>query len=214
MPSLAAPQGSDYSWLKLLAQAKGRGQHPQLQKSPAWRKAYLHSISVLLIAAFTGLCSISLNANTPDTHSDSAAVKLTLAPDFSLQSTNGATVTLSHFKGRVVLVNFWASWCPPCRTEMPMLDNLAKSYKAAGLVVLGLNVDVDNEARDDYLKEHPVSFPILDDSKWSTAKLYIAPSQPVTFFIDRDGNLAHVHKGYKAGDDLVYTTKVNELLAK
>ena len=78
-----------------------------------------------------------------------------------------------------------------------MLDNLAKSYKAAGLVVLGLNVDVDNEARDDYLKEHPVSFPILDDSKWSTAKLYIAPSQQVTFFIDRDGNLAHVHKAIK-----------------
>ncbi|HMY41177.1 MAG TPA: TlpA disulfide reductase family protein, partial [Marinagarivorans sp.] len=113
-----------------------------------------------------------------------------------------------------VLVAFSGSWCPPCRAEMPVLDNLAQTHKTAGLVVLGLNVDVDNESRDEYLKEHPVSFPILDDSKWSTAKLYIAPSQPVTFFVDRDGNLAHVHQGYKSGDDLVYATKVIELLAK
>lgn len=146
--------------------------------------------------------------------SPSAALKPAAAPDFALLSTQGETVKLSHFRGKIVLMNFWASWCPPCRAEMPVLDNLAKTHKAAGLVVLGLNVDVDNESRDEYLKEHPVSFPILDDSKWSTAKLYIAPSQPVTFFIDREGNLAHVHQGYKTGDDLVYATKVKELLAK
>jgi len=173
----------------------------------------LLSLLALCPHAYASVPSGKNPAPTADA-SASAALKPAAAPDFALLSTQGETVKLSHFRGKIVLMNFWASWCPPCRAEMPVLDNLAKTHKAAGLVVLGLNVDVDNESRDEYLKEHPVSFPILDDSKWSTAKLYIAPSQPVTFFIDREGNLAHVHQGYKTGDDLVYATKVKELLAK
>jgi thiol-disulfide isomerase/thioredoxin len=137
-----------------------------------------------------------------------------LALDFALKSTLGKTVKLSDFKGKVVMVNFWATWCPPCRAEMPVLDALAKANLDAGLVVLGLNVDIDTVERDAYLHENPVSFTILDDSRWATAKLYIAPSQPATFFIDRQGYLAHVHQGYKSGDDALYAAKIKELLAK
>lgn len=137
-----------------------------------------------------------------------------LALEFALRSPEGKTVKLSDFRGKVVMVNFWATWCPPCRAEMPMLDALAKANKEAGLVVLGLNVDIDTAERDAYLHENPVSFTILDDSRWATAKLYIAPSQPATFFIDRKGYLVHVHQGYKSGDDALYAAKIKELLAK
>lgn len=136
-----------------------------------------------------------------------------LAPDFTLKSTNGRDIKLSDFYGKVVMINFWASWCPPCRAEMPLLETLYKTHRHRGLVVLGLNVDVDTESRDEYLKDNPVSFPVLDDSKWATAKLYVSPSQPATFFVDRTGNIVHVHQGYKAGDDAVYAAKVTELLA-
>lgn len=157
------------------------------------------------------LDKISVQPQSPE---PSAIANPKAAMDFTLQSTIGRTIRLSDFKGKLVLVNFWASWCPPCRAEMPVLDELAKTYKDAGLVVLGLNVDVDIEARDEFLKDNPVSFLVLDDSKWATAKLYVAPSQPVTFFIDRAGNIAHVHQGYRSGDDAVYAAKVKELLAK
>lgn len=135
------------------------------------------------------------------------------APDFTLKSTNGRSIKLSDFYGKVVMINFWASWCPPCRAEMPMLENLYKTHRHRGLVILGLNVDVDVESRDEFLKDNPVSFLVLDDSKWATAKLYVSPSQPATFFVDRSGNIVHVHQGYKAGDDAVYAAKVTELLA-
>jgi peroxiredoxin len=139
--------------------------------------------------------------------------KAYMAPDFTLKSTQGREVKLSDFYGKVVMINFWASWCPPCRAEMPVLENLYRAHRPRGLVVLGLNVDVDTESRDEYLKDNPVSFPVLDDSKWATAKLYVSPSQPATFFVDRSGKVVHVHQGYKSGDDAVYAAKVIELLA-
>ncbi|MEY4588188.1 MAG: thiol-disulfide isomerase and thioredoxin/Thiol-disulfide oxidoreductase resA [Pseudomonadota bacterium] len=142
-----------------------------------------------------------------------------VAPDFSLKSTAGQTVKLSDFKGKVVLINFWASWCGPCRQEMPILDALYKANKDTGLVVLGINLDVDAGERTDFLKDNPVSFTVLEDTKMkddkmATAELYKASVQPSSFFVDRTGNLVHTHKGFKAGDDAVYAATVKELLAK
>lgn len=134
------------------------------------------------------------------------------APDFTLKSTTGQNVKLSDFKGKVVLINMWASWCGPCRQEMPILDNLAKENK--DLVVLGVNQDEEASERDAFLKDNPVSFPILDDSKHAVAGLLKSKTQPSSFFVDRAGNLVHAHEGFKAGDDKVYAATVKELLAK
>lgn len=134
------------------------------------------------------------------------------APDFTLKSTTGQNVKLSDFKGKVVLINMWASWCGPCRQEMPILDKLAKENK--DLVVLGVNQDEEASERDAFLKDNPVSFPILDDSKHAVAGLLKSKTQPSSFFVDRAGNLVHAHEGFKAGDDKVYAATVKELLAK
>ena len=136
------------------------------------------------------------------------------APDFTAKSLAGPNVKLSELKGKVVLVNFWASWCGPCRQEMPILDALAKANKDSGLVVLGVNQDEDSDERDAFLKDNGVSFPILDDSKNEIAKAYKSPAQPSSFFVDRKGNIAHVHQGFKAGDDAAYANTIKELLAK
>ena len=136
------------------------------------------------------------------------------APDFTLKSTAGKNVKLSELKGKVVLINMWASWCGPCRQEMPILDALAKANADAGLVVLGVNQDEEASERDAFLKDNAVSFPILDDSKHTVAGLYKSKTQPSSFFIDRAGNIAHVHEGFKAGDDAAYAKTVKELLAK
>lgn len=222
MPRLAATAtGFSYSRFSLLSvkTPERSGQHPEPRSARMLPRYRCHRLQYLALIALVA-SSAGIHAAPGNTSALGQAIasntlsKPTPAPDFALQSTDGKTIRLSHLRGNLVLVNFWASWCPPCRAEMPVLDALAQSHKKAGLIVLGLNVDLDNTARDEYLKEHPVSFPILDDSKWSTAKLYIAPSQPVTFFVDRDGNLAHVHQGYKSGDDLVYAAQVRELLAK
>jgi thiol-disulfide isomerase/thioredoxin len=135
------------------------------------------------------------------------------APDFTLKSTTGQNVKLSDLKGKVVLINMWASWCGPCRQEMPILDKLAKDNKD-GLVVLGVNQDEEASERDAFLKDNAVSFPILDDSKHVVAGLLKSKTQPSSYFVDRAGNLVNVHEGFKAGDDAVYAATVKELLAK
>ncbi len=136
------------------------------------------------------------------------------APDFTAKTTAGQNVKLSELKGKVVLVNFWASWCGPCRQEMPILDALATANKDAGLVVLGVNQDEEASERDAFLKESPVTFPILDDSKHTIAQAFKSSTQPSSFFIDRTGKIVHVHEGFKAGDDAAYAKTVKELLAK
>lgn len=136
------------------------------------------------------------------------------APDFTLKSTAGQNVKLSDLKGKVVLINMWASWCGPCRQEMPILDKLAKANKDAGLVVLGVNQDEEASERDAFLKDNGVSFQILDDSKHAVAGLLKSKTQPSSYFVDRAGNLVHVHEGFKSGDDAVYAATVKELLAK
>ena len=136
------------------------------------------------------------------------------APDFTAKSLAGPNVKLSELKGKVVLVNFWASWCGPCRQEMPILDALAKANKDSGLVVLGVNQDEESDERDAFLKDNAVSFPILDDSKNAIAKAYKVAAQPSSVFVDRKGNIVHVHEGFKAGDDAAYANTIKELLAK
>ena len=95
---------------------------------------------------------------------------------------------------------------------MPILDKLAKDNK--DLVVLGVNQDEEASERDAFLKDNPVSFQVLDDSKHTVAGLLKSKTQPSSFFVDRAGNLVHTHEGFKAGDDAVYAATVKELLAK
>ncbi len=134
------------------------------------------------------------------------------APDFTLKSKEGKNVRLSDFRGQVVLLNFWASWCGPCRQEMPILDEIHNQYKSLGFSVLGVNLDAKTEKAIAYLKDTPVTFPVLFDPKGVTSELYGVSAMPSTVIIDRSGNVRHLHKGYKSGYEDEYVVQIKKLL--
>jgi peroxiredoxin len=136
------------------------------------------------------------------------------APTFTLVGRDGHTVSLAQLKGQVVLLNFWASWCGPCRQEMPLLDSIYKKYSKLGFTLIGVNVEPDSKAANDFLSKlaTPVSFPILYDTKSEVSGLYGVDSMPSTVIIDRKGNVRLLHRGYKTGEENEYVDSVRNLV--
>jgi len=110
------------------------------------------------------------------------------APDFTLTDMEGQTVSLSQFRGKVVILNFWATWCPPCREEMPSMEQLHRDFENKGLVMLAVNVEANGkEVVTDFLKKTPYSFPILLDGSQAVQNSYGVFRFPESFIIDRNG---------------------------
>jgi len=134
------------------------------------------------------------------------------APNFTLQSRNGEQVSLEDLKGQVVMINFWATWCAPCRKEMPHLEALHQRYSNLGFTLLGVNVDKDTSGVEKYLKETPVSFTVLLDPASKVSELYDVVAMPSTVMVDREGNLRYMHHGYQAGYEHEYQAQIRALL--
>jgi len=134
------------------------------------------------------------------------------APDFTLKSNTGKNIRLSDLRGQVVMINFWASWCGPCRQEMPILDDLYKRYSKLGFTLIGVNVEQDSSKANAYLKDIPVSFPILYDTANQTSKLYNVSAMPTTVMVDRNGNMRFIHHGYKPGYENDYKKQIKALI--
>jgi thiol-disulfide isomerase/thioredoxin len=135
-----------------------------------------------------------------------------LAPSFTLPSRAGDIVSLDQLKGKVVMLNFWASWCGPCRAEMPLLEQMHKRYSSLGFTMVGVNVEANTADAERWLKDTPVSFPVLFDRESKVSKLYDVNAMPSTVFIDRKGNVRYLHKGYKPGDEGEYLNQIRALL--
>ena len=136
----------------------------------------------------------------------------TAAPDFTLKSSSGDNLRLSDYRGEVVMINFWASWCAPCRQEMPLLDELYKEYQPLGFTILGVNVEEDSSQARKMLGDIPVSFPVLFDNSSKVSKLYDVVAMPSTVLVDRDGNIRYLHQGYKPGYEETYQEQVRALI--
>jgi thiol-disulfide isomerase/thioredoxin len=134
------------------------------------------------------------------------------APDFQLGALSGKTESLAGYKGQVVMLNFWATWCGPCRQEMPVLEQLHKKYKPMGFTMIGVNVEPDSAGAAKWLTATPVSFPILFDTESKVSKLYAVGGMPSTVIVDRKGNVRYVHRGYKPGDENEYLTQIRALI--
>ncbi|MGB5260085.1 MAG: TlpA disulfide reductase family protein [Gammaproteobacteria bacterium] len=134
------------------------------------------------------------------------------APDFTLKSHMGQNLKLSEHRGEVVLINFWASWCGPCRQEMPLLSELHNKYKALGFTVLGVNVEQDSSEAKKLLKQMPVTFPVLFDNDSVVSKQYDVVAMPSTVLVDRNGKMRFLHKGYKPGEEEIYLEMVRSLI--
>ncbi len=120
-----------------------------------------------------------------------------LAPDFDLQTLDGQTVTLAQFRGQPVILNLWASWCPPCKAEMPAIQAMYSAYHEQGLVVLGLNMTSQDDLGNAqaFAQQAGVTFPVLLDRDGSVARRYEMRALPTTVFIDRKGVIQEVVVG-------------------
>jgi thiol-disulfide isomerase/thioredoxin len=136
----------------------------------------------------------------------------TPAPDFSLPARDGGEVRLSSLQGQVVMINFWATWCGPCRQEMPLLEQLQAKYGPLGFTLLGVNVEPDSAAATAWLKGVPVSFPILFDTRNAVAESFGVQGMPSSVFVDRAGRVRHVHRGYQPGDESQYADLIRSLV--
>jgi thiol-disulfide isomerase/thioredoxin len=135
------------------------------------------------------------------------------APNFTLQSNSGEQVSLASLKGKVVMVNFWATWCVPCRQEMPHLEALYQRYESLGFELLAVNVEKNQaEGIRKWLADTPVTFPVLLDPDNKVTKLYKVQTMPSTVLVARDGTMRFIHHGYKPGYENEYQTQVRALL--
>jgi peroxiredoxin len=134
------------------------------------------------------------------------------APDFTLRTLDGQKLRLGEQRGRVVLVNFWATWCGPCRQEMPHLNKLYEKYKSSGFVLLGVNVDDDTRQAAGVADKLGVKFPVLPDADKRVSRQYDLSAMPSTVLIDRDGKVRYLHRGYQSGYEDTYDKQIRELL--
>jgi thiol-disulfide isomerase/thioredoxin len=159
-----------------------------------------HGLKALLVAAALAIApALAGDAGGP-------------AAGFSLKNRAGGEVSLSSLKGKVVLINFWATWCGPCRKEMPLLEQIQNKYAPLGFTLLGVNVEEDTRLMDTFLKDVPVSFPVLLDPANGVSKLYNVSAMPSTVIVDRKGNVRYIHQGYKPGDEGKYQDLIRQLI--
>jgi len=136
------------------------------------------------------------------------------APDFTLKSLAGPNLRLQEQRGDVVLINFWASWCGPCRQEMPILDRLHSRYQEAGFSVFGVNVEGKRKPAEKIANKTNVTFPVLIDEGQKVSELYDLEAMPTTVVVDRNGKVRYIHRGYKPGDEAKYIDVVKQLISE
>lgn len=134
------------------------------------------------------------------------------APAFRLPSLAGRQTRLSSMRGKVVFLDFWASWCVPCRAEFPVLQRLSERYARRGLRVIGITVDQEASNARAFVDRARARFLILHDANRAVAEQYAPPSMPTSYVIDREGILRHINRGFEASDDAKFERQVVALL--
>ncbi|CAG1066018.1 glutathione peroxidase [uncultured bacterium] len=137
------------------------------------------------------------------------------APEFTLNGLDGKAVSLGEFKGRVVFLDFWASWCPPCKKEMPEINRLAGKFKEADMAVVAVSVDKKKEHAGSFMLTIPgVSkrITVLHDPESSVVSQYMAQAMPTSYIIDRSGVIRFVHFGYRENDPDEWVKEIESLL--
>jgi peroxiredoxin len=139
------------------------------------------------------------------------------APDFSLKDRGGKTVKLSGLRGKVVIVDFWATWCEPCKKELPALDKLQKSFIDAkkDVVIVAVNIDNEKAKAEKFLKDKGIKhLTVVFDTKQAVAPTYDPPTMPTSYVVDQKGLVRHINQAYEPGDEKKLAKQVEALLAK
>ena len=148
------------------------------------------SFGLIAVAVVVALASFAVAAHAADP-----------APDVKIYGVDGKPFALNTFKGKVVVLDFWASWCAPCRKSFPFLDALQKRHAAEGLAVVGLTLEEDDDAVDAFLASVPVDFTIARDPSERSGEAFGVVAMPTTFLIGRDGS---IQARFEGGDDSVH----------
>jgi len=145
-------------------------------------------VILTLVLLVTGC---SAGSEPPDRESPTAPVEGiqvgNQAPDFQLQNLDGQTVSLGNLQGKPVLINFWATWCSPCVSEMPYIQEIYEEWADKGLVVVAINLGESSSKAEEFMQSYNLSFTVLLDTKKDVAQKYSIQYIPTTFFIDKDG---------------------------
>ncbi len=172
---------------------------------PQLRKYMVVGIAVLLLSLSLACAASSFLPEQNDSATDEqehTSANGEMAPNFTLMTPGGDEVELNEFQGRPVVLNFWTSWCGPCRMEMPDFQEVHQTYSEAGLVILGVNVEETSGTVTNYADELGLTFTLLLDSKGSVSESYQIRAFPTTFFLDTSGVIRHVQVGTMAKADI------------
>jgi peroxiredoxin len=185
-----------------------RGWHRYLTLDNAFFAVMLLLVLAFALARWQGffLASPSVETKPQDKRS-------VIAPDFALPSLAGSTVRLSDHHGRVILLNFWATWCPPCRAEMPSMGKLYQAYRDRGLVILAVSTDrTGRSVVESFVRERGVTFPILLDPEGESFAEYGGRGLPTSFLVDRRGRIVSTEVGAQNWDSTAARMVVETLL--
>ncbi len=135
------------------------------------------------------------------------------APEFALPALKGGTTSLASLRGKVVLIDFWAQWCEPCKKELPQLDRLAKEYASKGVAVIAVNIDKQRDNAERMVKQLGLSLNVLLDPAGAVAGTYDLPKMPTSFVVDKKGIVRYVNEGFEGPDDVAkFRRELDELI--
>ena len=157
---------------------------------------------------------LSGNLYAAEKQSLPAIAKPFAAPDFNLKGEDGNNYHLSDYRGKVVLINFWATWCPPCREEMPAMERLWQKVQNKNIVILAINVGEDADTIFEFTGQYPVSFPLPMDIDGKVLKSYPVRAFPTTYIINPEGMVTHRAIGSREWDSKWMIEKLNDILKK
>lgn len=137
------------------------------------------------------------------------------APSFKARTIDGKkSVALEDYRGKVVLLDFWASWCPPCLKSLPLYDDLRRELGTTDFEIVAINVDENTDDARKFLQKHPVSYPIAKDPKGVLPGVFGVKAMPTSYLIDKNGVVQYVHAAFKDGDVAKIKAEIEKLIAQ
>ena len=138
------------------------------------------------------------------------------APDWTLPAIQNAegNLSMSDFRGKITYVDFWASWCGPCRLSLPALNSLNEQFAEAPVQFLAISIDVVEEDAWDFLKRYSVDYPVVIDTEGDIARMFAVDGMPSGYLLDAEGRVREIHIGFKRGDELKLAESIKKMLAE
>lgn len=170
-------------------------------------------VIVALVALVGSIVRFSL-VEKPQIKERGGIKKGTIAPSFILKDLTEKEVNLAKYRGKVVIIDFWATWCPPCRKELPHIQKIYDKYKNKKVIVLAITSESNIEKVKDFIEEGGYTFPILIDGRREANSAYGVSAIPMLFVLDREGAIQHTHRGYSPKIETTLSKEIDGLLAK